>query len=115
MKLLNGWKEIACYLGRGVRTVQRWEKQSGCPVHRPNGSPRGTVFAFAEELDGWAASAPMGAGSLITELKAKIAQLEAENSSLRQQLLDASASRKHAHPLLGHDTRKSNFTGSMAR
>jgi hypothetical protein len=31
---LNGWKEIAAYLGRSVRTVQRWEKDFGLPVRR---------------------------------------------------------------------------------
>ena len=50
---LNGWKEIAAYFGRGVRTVQRWEKTFGMPVHRI-GSGRGeNVHAFSQELDGW--------------------------------------------------------------
>ncbi len=50
---LNGWKEIASYFGRGVRTVQRWEKVFGMPVHRI-GTGRGeNVHAFSEELDGW--------------------------------------------------------------
>ncbi len=30
---LNGWKEIAAHFGKGVRTVQRWEKALGLPVH----------------------------------------------------------------------------------
>ena len=25
---LDSWKEIAAYLGRGVRTVQRWERRA---------------------------------------------------------------------------------------
>lgn len=29
-KTLNSWKEIAVYLGRGVRTAQRWELQQTC-------------------------------------------------------------------------------------
>ena len=50
---LNGWKEIAWYLGRGVRTIQRWEKVFGLPIHRL-GSGRGdVVHAFAQELDAW--------------------------------------------------------------
>ncbi|PYT73396.1 MAG: hypothetical protein DMG42_12615 [Acidobacteria bacterium] len=32
--LLDSWKEIAAYLDREVRTVQRWEKKEGLPVHR---------------------------------------------------------------------------------
>src|ERR1700720_4403293 len=33
-KKLVSWKEIAVYLGREVRTVQRWENTEGLPVHR---------------------------------------------------------------------------------
>ncbi len=31
---LDSWKEIAAYLKRGARTVQRWEREEGLPVHR---------------------------------------------------------------------------------
>src|SRR3954469_17053882 len=34
--VLNGWKEISDYIGRGVRTVQRWELQFELPIHRPS-------------------------------------------------------------------------------
>ena len=53
--ILNGWKEIANHLGRGVRTVQRWE-QLGLPVRRPKGSDRSAVLALCEELDEWVRS-----------------------------------------------------------
>jgi hypothetical protein len=52
--VLGSWKEIANYLGKGVRTVQRWERCSGLPVHRPSGSSKGVVLAFPAELDRWA-------------------------------------------------------------
>jgi hypothetical protein len=52
--VLGSWKEIANYLGKGVRTVQRWERCSGLPVHRPSGSSKGVVLAFPHELDRWA-------------------------------------------------------------
>jgi hypothetical protein len=52
--VLGSWKEIANYLGKGVRTVQRWERCSGLPVHRPSGSSKGVVLAFPAELDKWA-------------------------------------------------------------
>jgi hypothetical protein len=29
---LESWKEIAAYLKRGARTVQRWEAEEGLPV-----------------------------------------------------------------------------------
>lgn len=50
---LNGWKEIAAHLGKGVRTVQRWEHQYGLPVHRL-GVDAEVVFAFRSEIDDWA-------------------------------------------------------------
>ena len=31
---LDSWKEIARYLNRDVRTVQRWEETGGLPVYR---------------------------------------------------------------------------------
>ena len=50
---LSGWKEIASYLGMGVRTVQRYEREMGLPIHRPTGKSHGTVIATKAELDGW--------------------------------------------------------------
>lgn len=51
--LLGSWKEIAAYLRKGVRTVQRWEQQLGLPVRRPDVAAKGMVFASPEELDKW--------------------------------------------------------------
>jgi hypothetical protein len=58
-RILNSWKEIAAYLGRGVRTVQRWESHLGLPVHRPAGKDHSAVLAFSTELDQWLNSRPM--------------------------------------------------------
>lgn len=57
--VLNSWKEIAQYLGRGVRTVQRWEAELGLPVRRPRGKSRSAVIAVTAELDRWMASTPL--------------------------------------------------------
>jgi hypothetical protein len=54
-ELLTSWKEIASYLGKGVRTVQRWEQQFGLPVRRPNRKAKGIVHATRQELDQWLA------------------------------------------------------------
>jgi hypothetical protein len=59
VNILNSWKEIASYLGRGVRTVQRWERDLGLPVHRPKGKDRSAVVAFSEELDKWLQQTPV--------------------------------------------------------
>jgi len=50
---LNGWKEIAAYFGKGVRTVQRWERELGLPVHRIKGNAGEILFASATEIDRW--------------------------------------------------------------
>jgi len=50
---LDSWKEIAAYLGREVRTVQRWEKNEGLPVHRQIHEKLGTVYAYKSEIDAW--------------------------------------------------------------
>lgn len=53
---LDSWKEVSQYLRRGVRTVQRWERSAGLPVHRIGSGPRPPVIAFADELDAWLAA-----------------------------------------------------------
>lgn len=57
-EVLNSWKEVATYMGRGVRTVQRWEQELGLPVRRPRGKSRSAVIAFKRELDQWLHRAP---------------------------------------------------------
>src|SRR5438128_2734757 len=53
---LDSWKQIAAYLKREVRTVQRWEKGEGLPVHRHLHDKHGTVYAYETEIDAWWAS-----------------------------------------------------------
>ena len=50
---LNSWKEIASFFGRDERTVRRWEKERGLPVHRLPGGEKGGVYVFTDELSGW--------------------------------------------------------------
>jgi TolB-like protein len=50
---LDSWKAIAQYLGRDVRSVQRWERERGLPVHRVPGQKSGGVFAYEDELEQW--------------------------------------------------------------
>jgi len=53
---LRGWKKIAAYLHRDVRTVQRWERNEHLPVHRQLHLKLGTVHAVRAELDEWLAN-----------------------------------------------------------
>lgn len=57
---LDSWKEIAAYVNRDVKTVQRWEKREGMPVHRHVHDKMGSVYAFRTELDAWARSRNLG-------------------------------------------------------
>ncbi len=50
---LDSWKEIAAFLRRDVRTVQRWEKKEGLPVYRHQHEKLGSVYAFRPELAEW--------------------------------------------------------------
>lgn len=50
---LESWKEIAGYLNRTVRTVQRWEQDEGLPIHRHGHEQRDSVHALTSELDDW--------------------------------------------------------------
>jgi hypothetical protein len=50
---LDSWKEIASYLNRSEKTVRRWEEKEGLPVHRLLHEQRGSVYAYASQLDAW--------------------------------------------------------------
>ncbi len=52
---LDGWKAIAGYLGRDIRTVQRWELSERLPIHRLEHKQRASAYAFSAELDEWLA------------------------------------------------------------
>jgi len=91
---LQSWKEIAQYVGRGVRTVQRWETFYGFPVHRPAGRPRAAVYALEHEIDAWLASSGNfgltaaledGAPS-VEKIRERLQLLEAECVRLRRAL-----------------------------
>lgn len=58
-KTLNSWKEIAAYMGRGIRTVQRYETTLGLPIRRAAGRERCAVLALSDELDAWLQARPM--------------------------------------------------------
>ena len=50
---LDSWKEVAAYLKRGARTVQRWEHEEGLPIHRLRHDVMGSIYAYRSELDAW--------------------------------------------------------------
>ena len=75
--VLTSWKEIAAHLGKGVRTVQRWEGTLGLPVRRPQGAAsRNIVMATPAELDAW----------LRTQWKAGTRDVAATDTRLRMKV-----------------------------
>jgi len=68
---LNGWKDISGALKRSVRTVQRWERDYGLPVHRqgPDGE---LIFAYAHELDAWVRAGRSRAVATVASRRATI-------------------------------------------
>ena len=57
--VLNSWKDIAHYVGLGVRTVQRYEEEIGFPIRRTHGNSRSSVFAMRAEVDAWLLTLPL--------------------------------------------------------
>lgn len=76
--VLSTWKEIAAYMGKGVRTVQRWEQHLSLPVRHTKGRQGGSVYAMRQEIDSWLLN-----GGVRT-----CHGLQAENAELRQRILE---------------------------
>jgi len=100
-EVLSSWKEIAAYVGKGVRTVQRWERNLGFPVRRPSARSRNVVVALPAEIDEWIAGGAHSSvhgsnGSVESELRQRIQRLEEEIVLLRSELAAARASARYA-------------------
>jgi hypothetical protein len=88
--VLTSWKDIARYLGKGVRTVQRWERTLGLPVRRTTQEKKSVVLAIPEEIDLWIrcqrfAGRGLGSPDRATLLRT-LNELRSENRELRRQL-----------------------------
>ena len=93
LEVLCGWKEIARYLGKGVRTLQRYERDLSLPVRRLSGNRGGSVVATKSDLDNWLKLAPTVQESLNRttqtlqeNLRLQIAQGLREQAQLRTQM-----------------------------
>jgi hypothetical protein len=105
-KMLSSWKEIAHFFGKGVRTVQRWEKTLDLPIHRPPGAPSNVVLARTSDLEEWMHRGPVSRATADEPLLvasdavlSSLTQLEHEVSFLAQSAgLSASAADATANP-----------------
>jgi len=103
--VLNSWKEIANYVGRGVRTVQRWEADLGMPVRRPRAKSRSAVLAMSDEIDAWLRAAPTGelkpaANRGSTEAYSELHRSVTEHSNLRQRCIQLNAEHRESLTML---------------
>jgi len=96
---------IASYMRKGVRTVQRYERDLGLPIRRPAGAPTGSVIATKPEIDAWISASPLRKAFRIaylaqdnTEIRKKLRQQLTELHQLQEQAvqlrLEMSTARK---------------------
>ena len=107
-KMLSSWKEIAHFFGKGVRTVQRWEKTLDLPIRRPPGAPSNVVLARTSDLEEWmhrsaaAREAVSQQDTNVDALQNAISELEVEIRSLSgvaPQPVEAAAQNSGAQPI----------------
>jgi hypothetical protein len=84
--VLTSWKDIAHYVGKGVRTAQRWERELGLPIRRTKPGRKGIVLAIPGEIDSWVRSQQSTDGSDRATLLRALDVLRAENRELRLEL-----------------------------
>jgi len=93
-EILDSWKEIAAFLRRGVRTVQRWERTEGLPVRRHGHLKRGSVYALRSDIVLWMRTRQFGQNSRgnkypshqCSELRAHVAQQRVILNQLKAEL-----------------------------
>ena len=98
--VLTSWKEIARYVGKGVRTVQRWERETGFPVRRTKPGKKGRVLAVPREIDSWVKMQRFTDGRIdlatlrrsLRESRIENLELRLENRALQRQLAELRSS-----------------------
>jgi hypothetical protein len=84
-QLLTSWKEIAMHLGKGVRTIQRWERELGLPIRRP-AQHKHIVVALTTELDEWISRLSQPAGAPCCSCSEQLGRAQETILALREQL-----------------------------
>jgi predicted DNA-binding transcriptional regulator AlpA len=113
-KLLVGWKNVANYLGMGVRTIQRYEREHALPVRRPAGGLRGAVIATSAELDAWVAASPIRDYFQLTSPKAPSSTFAEIQAGMRKmQDLCAEIRRMREEMKASMDTLHSTIHGTV--
>ena len=114
-KMLSSWKEIAHFFGKGVRTVQRWEKTLDLPIHRPPGAPSNVVLARTSDLEEWMHRGPIAR----TESEGVLASVEVSSlPALEREVAHLAQAHGISAELDGEgstEDRISELTGIVAR
>jgi hypothetical protein len=76
--VLTSWKEIARYLDKGVRTVQRWEREFGLPVRWLKSNSYRIIVAIPEEIDVCLRGRTATEHSEVDKLRGEVERLQAE-------------------------------------
>jgi hypothetical protein len=98
--VLSSWKDIAKYMGKGVRTVQRWEHHLGLPVRRPNGvSHKSAVLLDRSDLDAWLATRFSARGAVRDSAAKGTESSNSARNALREGIRKARALRDANHEL----------------
>jgi len=84
---LSSWKEIAAYVGKGVRTVQRWEVEQRFPVRRPTPDRR-IVLAIPGEIDAWILRNQDPSSNGEAKLQEQLDEARAQIQRLRKEVSD---------------------------
>jgi hypothetical protein len=91
--VIAGWNDIGRYLGKGKRTVQRWERELGLPVRRTHEGRKSGVLAIPAEIDAWVHTLGLRddrkadrTSNHMLALIHSLRELRAENQELRRQL-----------------------------
>jgi hypothetical protein len=114
LRLLSGWKEIANYLRKGVRTVQRYEREQRLPVRRPTGGPKGSVIATVAELDAWVRAMPIRSHFSLAAPKWPVATVEELRTNLeKMQQLCAEMRQCRSEMKLSMDALHSTIHGTI--
>ena len=77
---LEGWKAIAAYLGRSVKTVQRWEEEKNLPVYRHDVLG---VGAYPSALEEWKKNSDRSPALIQTEAASSVVLQPEESHSAR--------------------------------
>jgi hypothetical protein len=93
-EVLSGWKDIANYLGKGVRTVQRYERELSLPIRRPSRNARGSVMATQSELKSW-----VTACQLIERSQSRVASELPSCTALKNQIIELKRLREQTKEL----------------